>query len=347
MPEVTHNSHYCQQAYLKRWSRDGINIFRYDILVPNANIAVWRLKAIRSSAVQPDLYTSCFGGKESDAFEHWIEEHFETPSMDALTKAVDGKPLSPSDWKQLARYLAAQLVRTPSSLAKFLERQQQRLQNGWFDEQFKEAMEKAEQLVKAGHTMSESGDPHIAPLKRCLKYQIEEQTDGQAAVEHSVLVGRASWQATAEFLLTGSQMLKTLMSHKWSLIEAPQGHGWFTSDNPALCINHYGSGRYDLGGGVGKQHSDIMMPLSPRYLLFAEVGKSFPSRFHCPDKVAAEMREMIAAGAWRHIFANEETLEVARYRPRCTDMERYKEEIEMWADFQKRSGEAEREWASQ
>jgi hypothetical protein len=47
--QTTHNNHYIPQFYLKNWSRDGISIFTYSLLVPDSRIPYWSRKKIKST----------------------------------------------------------------------------------------------------------------------------------------------------------------------------------------------------------------------------------------------------------------------------------------------------------
>lgn len=93
-----------------------------------------------------------------------------------------------------------------------------------------------------------------------------------------VVVGRGLWFWTMKHLLTST--LKILPKHKWSILEAPNGLPWFTSDDPAICLNFRSESDYDLGGGWNRTAGNILFPLSSRHLMFTEIGADFyPGEF--------------------------------------------------------------------
>lgn len=120
-PEITHDSHYVAQACLRRWSSDGIHVYAYRALVSRPEVPEWRLRPIRGLAFQPDLYTSFTGGQEIDEFERWISREYENPGLEAVDKLLAGGRMGPSDWNSIARFVAAQDVRTPLNFIEFMK----------------------------------------------------------------------------------------------------------------------------------------------------------------------------------------------------------------------------------
>src|SRR5699024_11588180 len=45
-----------------------------------------------------------------------------------------------------------------------------------------------------------------------------------------------------------------------------------TSDNPVINLNYYRKDKYDFNGGWGVDNTCIMMPLTPKHLLYTQVG---------------------------------------------------------------------------
>ena len=88
-----------------------------------------------------------------------------------------------------------------------------------------------------------------------------------------VVVGRGLWFYTMKHTLTTT--LKVLHNHKWTILEAPAGLGWFTSDDPVICLNFRSESDYDFDGGWNRARGNILFPLSSRYLMFT---KSAPAR---------------------------------------------------------------------
>jgi len=121
MANLTRDNHFVPQALLRQWSKDGININAYQIVVPNVSVPVWKLRSIRRTAFHRDLYTTFSNEKELDDFEHWIAKEFEEPGLEAVNKLLSHCRLKPDDWRSLARFFASQDLRTPLS---YLEQMQ-------------------------------------------------------------------------------------------------------------------------------------------------------------------------------------------------------------------------------
>lgn len=125
---LTRDNHYIQQAFMRRWSYDGKNVWAYRTLVSHAHIREWESKSIKGLAFQNDLYTVFSGGQEVDTFERWIKTEFEDPGLEAIDKIVtQGFRLTSADWKAALRYIAAQDLRTPLSFLESMQRWRERL----------------------------------------------------------------------------------------------------------------------------------------------------------------------------------------------------------------------------
>jgi hypothetical protein len=143
-----------------------------------------------------------------------------------------------------------------------------------------------------------------------------------------IVVGRGMWFYTMKHMLTKS--LRFLHRHKWTILEAPNGLDWFTSDDPVVCLNFRSEADYDFEGGWGTKGTKIFLPLSPRHLMFTEIGatsytRRVPSRFR-----ARLIRRMIAKHAHRHIYSAMEDSKILQLRPRFIDPKTFKNEKMLW-----------------
>jgi hypothetical protein len=110
------DNHYVPRSYLKRWTHDGSRLWLYRVLVPHARVPLWRETSTRGITYHEHLYTRVAASGESDEIERWLDAEFDAPAEEAIAKAVANKRLSPHDWRLLARFFAAQDVRTPARL---------------------------------------------------------------------------------------------------------------------------------------------------------------------------------------------------------------------------------------
>jgi hypothetical protein len=134
-----------------------------------------------------------------------------------------------------------------------------------------------------------------------------------------------------------------LLSHSWSIAEAANDNEWFTSDHPVARVSFYGEGNYDLKGVWGKKRGILLMPLSPKHLLFTEIGENMPGRFVLSDRQTSVIKEFIAKRAHRMIFAHKLMPEVKCFRPRLVNLQMYREEQEAWKNWHSDQSRAEQD----
>jgi len=131
--------------------------------------------------------------------------------------------------------------------------------------------------------------------------------------------------------------VKALKSHKWSIVRPASGYSWFTSDHPVVKLNYNDEDNYDLKGGWGSENTDIFMPLSPKHLLFTQVGSDIPEKLKFRSKETKFFQKCIAERALRWIFSKDRLNVINKLRPRHIDPELFKREEEQrrnWNNIQ-------------
>lgn len=108
---------------------------------------------------------------------------------------------------------------------------------------------------------------------------------------------------------------------------------WPLTDHPVLRLNYFSPGEFDFGGGWNKPGSELMMPVSPRHLLYVQVGKKIQNRITFPFQITRLIQEMIVRKAHRWIFSKNPAQWIETVRPRLVNPERYKTEREAWKDW--------------
>jgi hypothetical protein len=108
------DNHFVPCVYLKGWAGPDGKIATYRVLVPHDKFPTWRRYSPSALAYHSHLYTQTTSGVEKDDIETWLDQDFERPAEEPLRKARTGARMSPDDWKQLIRFVAAQDVRTPA-----------------------------------------------------------------------------------------------------------------------------------------------------------------------------------------------------------------------------------------
>jgi hypothetical protein len=325
---LTRDNHYVPQLYLRNFASERGEVCAYRILVSHSTIPAWRPVNIAGTGYEKNLYTRIVRGEETDDMEQWLNREFESPAKESLQKVIEDKKLLESDWKILVRFLASQIVRTPAFLVKNLPLWNQ-MTPGVLDRSLKNVEEQLRDAKTSGRRVVLDDDDvshtEYFPLRVERKDLPEEKMVQFTA---KVAVGRGLWFYTMKHTLT--KTLQVLHKHKWTILEAPSGLRWFTSDDPAVCLNFRSDSDYDFNGGWDRRGANIFLPLSPRHLMFTEIGASLyprrvPSRYH-----ARLFRRMVAEHAHRQIYSYAEDSKVPQLRPRTIDATAFQSERRLW-----------------
>ena len=75
------------------------------------------------------------------------------------------------------------------------------------------------------------------------------------------------------------------------------------------------------------------MPLSPKHLLFTQIGDDIPRRFVLTTAQTSEFQRFIAERAHRMIFARKPMSCVEQLRPRLVNLELYRHEQVAWGNW--------------
>lgn len=335
MPQLHKANHYVPQLYLKQWAKNG-KILTYHLLVPHENISLWKNYSLRGIAFQQHLYTYMMGQKETDELERWLDQEFEAPAEEAIRRAVNNERMSPEHWKNLIRFAVAQDVRTPANLKSFLARQEKSLQI-LMNETVDDSVRKLEEAAEVGVRLP----PHKADLSNSfpLKVTVNRTPDGSGEVETKIVLGRKLWLWSVRHLLTNT--IEKIIHQHWTVVQAPAGMSWPTTDSPVIKLNYYSSEKYDFGGGWAVPKGDIFLPLGPKHLLHHSVGqRSWPRGTVLDRPTALLIRKIIIEHADRYIFDKERS-DVHLVRPRVVSSTKYKEELSVWQNWHREQSEAE------
>lgn len=335
MSQVHKDNHYVPQLYLKQWSTNG-RIPTYRLLVPHENIPLWKDHSLRAIAFHQHLYTYLVNREETDEFERWLGKEFEFPAEEAIRRAVNDERMSRDHWRALIRFAVAQDVRTPASLNAFLTWQRETLQ-ALMDKTLEDSVAKLEDAGKTGNKLPTQyvDSAHDFPLQ----VSINRTPDGNGAIKTKTVVGRKLWLWSVRRLLTNT--VEKITHSRWTIVHAPAGISWPTTDNPVIKLNFHNAEKYDFGGGWGVPNCDIFLPLSPRHLLHNSIGRrSWPRGVALDRPRAALIRKIIIEHADRYVFDRERG-DVHLVRPRVVSLEEYKRELDAWGNWHREQSEAE------
>lgn len=342
---LTRDNHFVPQMYLKNFATASGKVSEYRTLVSHESVPIWKSVNVSGTGYEKRLYTRIVRGEASDDIEQWLSSDFESPAKNSLEKVLADEDLTKADWTILTRFLAAQIVRTPAFLARNLSRWNS-LTREALDETFKEvdlALREAKASGKAIKDVIGPAIPEISALyQEYIPMKIERQElkdQQQVRFTGHIVVGRGHWFFAMKQALT--RTLKVLETHRWAILEAPTRLPWFTSDDPVVCLDFRSESDYDFGGGWNRAGAYILFPLSPRHLMFTQIGanpypRKVPSAYH-----AGLFRRIIAEHAYRKIYSLGEDEKVAKLRPRKVDCAAFGAERTLWETWYDAQSEAE------
>ncbi|MEK4355448.1 DUF4238 domain-containing protein [Paenibacillus sp. FSL R5-0475] len=339
MKNLRKNHHYVSQSYLKTWANNHNRVWTYRTLVSHSSVPEWFQSSIKIIANHHHLFTRSILGADSDEIEVWMDQEIETPAQIALTKARSDEPLSKQEWEHLLRFVALQDIRNPERYIQQLER--------WKLEMptiIEEAMQTTLSKMKADPNEGlipankEYIDSKLIPI-RVTKENGTASELGQLKTE--VLLGRGVWLFSIRHLLTTTY--KVLNEHTWSILRSPGELLWVTSDNPLVRLNYYEDGSYDFKGGWGNKGAEIIFPLSPRLLLYTQVGNKVRMN-NVTRELAETLNRFIAENAHRHIFGLNPVDEISEIYPRIVNQVAYDHEKKEWETWHVRQKKLEQEY---
>ncbi|MGU9990133.1 DUF4238 domain-containing protein [Bordetella avium] len=341
MPEFRKNNHYVPQLYLKQWATED-RIQTYRLLVPRANIPLWKKHSLRGIASHQHLYTYLIGQEETDEFERWLAQEFENPATEAIRRAVNNERMTAEHWKALIRFTVAQDVRTPASLVNFLSRQQETLPS-LINETLENSVRVLEEMARTGARPPTPQPTTSGAFPFKVTTERNPNGEGDGTIRTEMVVGRSLWLWSLRHLLT--ETIKKVPDSRWTIIHAPDGISWPTTDHPVVKLRYMSADSYTYGGGWGVPKCDVFMPLSPKHLLHHFVGRRSWPRGAILDVVTAQrIRRIIIEHAHRYVFDKEES-DVPRILPRRVSLADYQQEQATWKNWHREQSEAEMDFS--
>ncbi|MDD2533902.1 MAG: DUF4238 domain-containing protein [Eubacteriales bacterium] len=339
MVSIARNNHYVPQLYLRNWSAAPEKVWRYRLLVSHDNVPLWDHTSIVSTGSFNDLYTYSDGDSESDEFEQWFNTEIEIPANKVIAKVVNNEILSKNDFNVLSKFVAAQLVRTPARLHKQLGFYKNEL-SATIDDALARAVKKLEMKIEKGESIKEDNEVDAARYIPT-KVTISKNPDNEEAwIKYETILGRGVWLYEIRHIVDKTS--RVLLNHHWQIIKAAPGAKWCTSDDPVICLNYCGLNNYDFGGGWNRHNSEIILPLSPKHILYTKVGSS------TDDKILQEnpfytflFQKLIIEHAYRNIFSYSAFESISKYRQRVVNSDIFNFEKDAWTKWYAEQTEAE------
>ncbi|SDD45001.1 Protein of unknown function [Paenibacillus sp. UNCCL117] len=248
MKNLRKNHHYVSQSYLKAWANNHHRVWTYRTLVSHNAVPEWSQSSIRSIANHQHLFTRTIVGDESDEVEVWMDQEIESPAQIALSKVRSNEPLNGQEWECLLRFVALHHIRTPAYYVERMEswkKEMPRILEG----AMKSAISKMKANKSQGHNSAPESDPDSKMIPMKLTKEINNNSE-MGQLKSELILGRGLWLFAIRHIM--SNTYKVLNNHSWSILRAPEGMEWITSDNPVVRLNYYGAGSLDRLHLVGQ-----------------------------------------------------------------------------------------------
>lgn len=337
---LARENHYTPRSYMERFSPDARrNVWAYQLLVPNKNVPLWRLRSTQGIAVQRDLYTSVAEGNHSARVEHWFNREVENPAIPILNRLEQRVPLKERERQILARYLAALDVRTPVGYSEFTARMSSALTPVL--ENIAEGAIDALKAEKVEYNVQSREQVPLHTHSVDVRIRSDATDPDKGLIEIRAIIGRELWLNMVEDSVNNISRL--LEVHDWVVLEPYPGWRWFTSDQPVMRLQYFAHDQHDFLGGWGQPGTEVILPLSPTRLLYAQVGRQARTSRVCSIEQTYLFQRLIAENAYRWVIGSQPAGRVAWLRPCTVDRDRYTAEEQAWSSFHDEQTKAHRE----
>lgn len=263
---MTKNSfhHYVPQFLLEYFSIEG-HFYVYDRKDKEI-----RRQFPRSTAGEKNYYLiTTKKGVVSDAVEKMFSE-IEKHAAKIVTKISKGEyRIDAQEKADLGMFLAALYLRTPYSIEKSHEMSKQMTQEymkraAMFEPHFEKGMKVIQK--KQGYKLTEKQKNDIKDTFVRKRYRVEFPKE--YLIKHMLLL-------MEEFYYVIAQM-------EWTILVAPKGKKFITSDNPIYTMNIKPEGFYGSGIGLLAPNCETVALLTPSIAIFL-------SQTHNPDAVYSQV----------------------------------------------------------
>lgn len=327
---LSRNSHYTPRAYYKPWCGRDDRIEAYRLLVPAESYPLWQRVQMRSIPVRRDLYTSAAAAAESDDTERWLHREVENPAVNVLAKLRAGNPLSAADRRPLARYLAALQVRGPVSYSNLVTGVATML-DGELPGIVERAVETVTTALESGQALPDV-PPVSTPALNAFRIRVtpapSAESPDRRVIEVNAVIGRELWLENIRQVV--DELSPMLEPHAWQVIAPHPGWRWFTSDDPFMRLQYHSPENHNFNGGWASPGTELLLPLSPTQMLYAQVGRPAKTMDAFPLEHTVVLQRLVAEHAHRWIMSDTRPARVPWFRPRSVDRAHFIAEEEQW-----------------
>lgn len=317
------NNHYVPKTYLKQWAKNN-KIQEYSLLVPHEKVPKWKEVSISRTSSLDYLYVFFQDGKLTDKMEDFFSEEFEMNFSTFMNKIDLHLPLNDDDKEYISKLVASQYLRTLNGFQNINRKIKEILPNV-----MQEVVDDLNNKIKNKNNLIIEKELEVKN-ELPVKVKLSKSDDNQGILEIESYIGKSYWIFALKYLLESTY--KVLNTVSWCIYEAPKNFSWATSDDPVILLNYYRDGEYDFGGGWARKNTNIIFPLSPNKLLFAQIGENSMQPYATATYAEARVfQKYIVEHAHTKIYSDFKNSSISKIRKRVVNEKDFKQ---FWASIQ-------------
>lgn len=323
------NNHFLSRMYLDAWKNKNGKVNVAELLVPDERVPFWQEKYVSSICKYDSMFVRLKNNVEVDDIEDWFNIKYETPAKSALEHAINDERISIDEWHCLIDFLACHIVRSPAFIIKILDLAKKDCVP-IFEEKCEEISSiSTDEFIKKVNNQKADFTNDLFPIKITDAGKCD---DNNELFKIETIFGKQFYLWIMMYMLKNT--CKILHNHKWGIITVDDKVTLPTSDDPVICLNYNNHNEYDFGGGWGKKNCNILFPISPKKILYTQVGVKVKPRWNADYKTSIMLKKMIVEHSFRKVISNFEDDEIKSLKLRFVNDLEFERELQMWKDFQ-------------
>lgn len=303
-------NHYVSRCYLKMWENPNKDLFEYKKNIPNSNFRIWSKRKPSQIGFLNNFYIF-FNKNESkekefsDIYEEIFSKNFENELGKILEKIDKDQNLEPNELDILFKFIAVQRYKTIDGFFRTMDIITQ--------EEYEQEIMKVIKESDNDYQNGRIGSKLNLTKKNDVLSPLDADIIPNQGVKITYIKGRNNLLICLKRLM--DNVYKCLYNHCWTILKAPDNKEWITSDNPIITKKDLNQNNiYNFEGGFDEPQAEIMVPISPKYLLYTKIG--FPlkcSKFQVNDEIYESIIKLICENATESIYSRSENSLVRKY----------------------------------
>jgi hypothetical protein len=205
----------------------------------------------------------------------------------------------------------------------------------------KRSLRELDEARKTGKPLSSPPNQGIGISSIAVNVKRDPEGLSDPQLQVNVVVGREIWLDSINRIV--NKLSVHLENHSWQVFFPPPRWTWYTTDHPLMRLNFESETKYDFKGGLGSKGTELILPLSPKHLLYAQIGSPAKDVSELPCEASTLIKRCIAQNAFRWIVGDAPAKKAEWFMPRVVNLEQYNAEEASFERYHDEQSAAERE----